>query len=319
MESLSLLGQFFIYLDSMIRVAVPLIMVALAGFMSERSGVTNIALEGKMLFGAFVAGTMAYYLGNLGTGFFTPHLAMLSAGIGGMLVGLLYAFFVIYLKANQIITATAINLLAMGMTPFLFKVFFNSTGQAGALDDAWKFKMSLKTFYFEGIGVRIDIPGFPIWFCLFLVLALCVWYYFTRSGLWMRFAGEHPKALETTGISVEKVRWFCLAASGFLAGLGGSVLVLYMTGMFTKGMSAGRGFLALAALIMGKWSPIGAVLACFLFAFVDVLQIPLQNVTVFDFKIPVQWVQMLPYLLTLFVLAGVVGKSRPPGAVGAKD
>jgi simple sugar transport system permease protein len=278
--------------NSTLRVSTPLIFAALGGLFSERSGVVNIALEGMMLVGAFGAavGTLATHSPWLGSG----------AGIvAGALLAVVYAFFVIRLRANQIVAGIAINMLALGLTPFLCKLRFDVTGQTPAIPLDERFQVA---------------PLYLSW----LAVALCwFWCRHTRSGLWTSFAGEHPEALDAAGIRVNRVRWAAVVMSGALAGMGGAALSIYLSSAFSRNMTAGRGFMALAALIFGKWKPVPAALACLLFGFADAVQIRLQGVPVWNGQpIPVQFIQILPYVVTMLVLAGFVGRSRPPKALG---
>lgn len=280
------------FLESTFRMATPLILAAQAGYLSERAGVVNIGLEGKMLLGAFVSASTAYYFQSSEIG--------LLMGIGaGALVGLLYAFFVLYTQSEQIVTGVALNLLAAGLTPFLCNSFFGSSGATPTLP----------------IEMRLGPNFFIIVWSIVIVLHL--WQKFTPSGLWHRVAGENPLALQTAGVSVLKLRWVSLAISGALCGLSGASLALFLSSGFSREMSAGRGFIAIAALILGKWRPLYAALACMLFALAESMQIRLQGVELQAGQtVPVQLIQILPYAVTLVVLAGFLGKVRAPGALG---
>jgi simple sugar transport system permease protein len=274
-----------------LRLATPLIFASMGGFMSERSGIVTVALEGFMLLGAFVGAVIGSSWGSawLGWGF---------AFFAGLLFGALYAFFVIELRANQIITGMAFNLLAMGVIPFLTKILYNSTGSTPAL-------LAKDRFSFE-----------PLVIAFLLVFALSLWLYRTRSGLWLQFAGEHPEALMAAGISTRKVRWAAVTLSGAFAAWGGASLSLFLASSYSPLMTGGRGFMALAALIFGKWKPVPTLLACLLFAFADAVQIRLQGVKFGEMEVPVQFVQILPYVVTIIALAGFIGKSPAPRALG---
>jgi simple sugar transport system permease protein len=216
-----------------------------------------------------------------------------------MLFAAFYAFFVIELRSDQIVAGTAMNMLAAGLTPFLAKALYGSSASTPSLP------LDLR-FQFE--------PMIAVWFCIFLVW---IWLKVTPSGLWVCFAGEHPKALDSAGIGVKAIRWVAVLFSGCLAGLGGASLSIFLASSFSRNMTAGRGFMALAALIFGKWKPIPTALACLLFGFSDALQIRLQGVVLWGTEpVPVQFIQILPYCVTIFVLAGVVGQSRAPKALG---
>lgn len=278
---------------STFRVSVPLVFTASGGILSERSGVINIALEGLMLIGAFTAASVAFFTHS-------PWLGALAGMAAGILLASIYALFVIQFRADQIVAGTAINLLAFGVTPLLAKVFFDSTGATPSLE------------------LHDRFGNEPLYLALFMVLAVAAWFKYSRLGLWLGFAGEHPEALSTAGIRVRRVRWFGVLASGALAGLGGVTLSIYLSSSFSRGMTAGRGFMALAALIFGKWKPIPTLFACLFFGLTDALQIRLQGVPIFgESPIPVQFIQILPYVFTVLVLAGFMGKSRPPKALGA--
>jgi general nucleoside transport system permease protein len=280
-------------LESTLRVSTPLIFAALGGMLSERSGVINIALEGMMLVGAFGAavGTLVTHSPWLGS----------SWGVGaGVLLAALYALFVIRFRANQIVAGTAINMLAVGITPFLCKIRYDVTGQTPAIPMDERFLSA------------------PLYLSWVLVIVCWVWMNYTRAGLWVSFAGEHPEALDAAGIRVNRVRWAAVLASGALAGMGGATLSVYLASAFSRNMTAGRGFMALAALIFGKWRPLPTALACVLFGFAEAAQIRLQGVSLGGGKpIPVQFIQILPYVVTVLVLAGFVGRSRAPKALGS--
>jgi simple sugar transport system permease protein len=277
---------------STLRVSTPLIFAALGGMFSERSGVVNIALEGMMLLGAFGAavGTLVTHSPWLGS----------ACGMGaGILLAALYGLFAIRLRANQIVAGTAINMLALGLTPFLCKILYDVTGSTPPIPIDQRFQAA------------------PLYLSWILVLVCWVWMKRTPSGLWISFAGEHPEALNAAGIRVNRVRWLAVLISGALAGMGGASLSIFLSSSFSRNMTAGRGFMALAALIFGKWKPVPTAIACLLFGFAEAVQIRLQGVSLWGSKpIPVQFIQILPYLVTILVLAGFVGHSRAPKAAG---
>jgi simple sugar transport system permease protein len=279
-------------LASTLRVSTPLLFAALGGMFSERSGVINIALEGMMLAGAFGAavGTLATHSPWLGSGF----------GIGaGVALSGIYGLFAIRLRANQIVAGTAINMLALGITPFLCKVLYDVTGSTPAIPIQERFQSA------------------PIWLAWLLVGICYLWLHHTRWGLWVSFAGENPEALNAAGIGVNRVRWFAVLASGALAGMGGASLSIFLSSSFSRNMTAGRGFMALAALIFGKWKPVPVGLACLLFGFAEAVQIRLQGVVLWGSDpVPVQFIQIVPYVVTILVLAGFVGTARPPKTLG---
>lgn len=279
---------------SSLRLATPLIFAALGGLLSERSGVINIALEGKMLFGAFMGAAVALYLAN-------PWAGFLGGALASAVLGSLYAFMTIRCQADQIIAGTAINMLAFGITPFLSKLFFDVTGSSPPLPLSGRFT-------FEPIVIA---------FCVTVLLALFL--RMTRGGLWLSMSGEHPEALEASGISVRTVRTWAIIAGSSLAGLGGACLSLFLASGYSRNMTAGRGFMALAALILGKWRPSLALIACLFLGAADSLQIRLQGKTLSNgVAIPSHLVQMLPYIATLILVAGFIGKSRAPSALGKK-
>jgi simple sugar transport system permease protein len=277
---------------SVARVSTPLVLAALGGLFSERAGVVNIALEGVMLFGGFAAAVAA-------ASFHSPWAGALAAVVAGVLASLFYGLFVIRWRSDQIVAGTAINLLAAGLTPFLMKAIYGSTTSTPSLALDLRFQSAPVWMAFLAVGLSA--------FCLRRL----------PFGLWIRFAGENPDALEAAGVSVTRTRWAALAVSGALAGLGGASLSIFLSSSFSRNMTAGRGFMALAALIFGKWRPVPAALACLLFGVFEAAQIRLQGVVLWgEDPVPVQFIQILPYLATLVVLAGFVGKSRAPKALG---
>jgi ABC-type uncharacterized transport system permease subunit len=278
--------------ESTLRVSTPLLFAALGGMLSERAGVVNIALEGLMLVGAFAAAAV-----TLST--HSPVLGLGGAVVAGVFLAAIYAFFVIELRSDQIVAGTAINMLAAGITPFLSKILYNSSTST------------------PNLPLDLRFQSAPVWAVWGLVGLSWLWMNYTPSGLWVRFAGEHPGALDSAGVRVKRVRWIAVLMSGCLAGLGGASLSIFLASSFTRNMTAGRGFMALAALIFGKWKPVPTALACLFFGFSDAIQIRLQGVVLWGTEsVPVQFIQILPYAVTILVLAGVVGRSRAPKALG---
>src|SRR5438105_12802730 len=279
-------------LSSTLRIATPLIFAALGGLFCERSGVTNIALEGMMLIGAFGAavGTLKLH---------SPWFGSACGAGAGISLAALYGLFAVRLRSNQVVAGMAINMLALGLTPFFCKILYDVTGSTPQIPFAQRFHTA---------------PLYLVW----LLVAICFfWLKYTRSGLRLKFAGENPEALEAAGVRVNRVRWMAVLLSGALAGMGGATLSIFLSSSFSRNMSAGRGFMALAALIFGKWKPVPTALACLLFGFAEAAQIRLQNQNLLGMgQVPVQVVQVLPYLVTVLVLAGFVGHSRPPKALG---
>ncbi|HEU4874688.1 MAG TPA: ABC transporter permease [Pyrinomonadaceae bacterium] len=289
---------------STIRLATPLVLAALGGLFSERSGVINIALEGKMLAGAFTAAAVTYAADTrLGMGAASPWVGLLGGMIAGLFIAVIYALSCIKFKSDQVVSGAAINILMIGMPGLLSGAFFLSSGSTPQIP-----KDHL-------------LPQSP-WFIAVVVLALVagIWYvlYKTPFGLRLRSVGENPEAADAAGVSVSRIRYSGVLLAGMLAGLGGAYLSIGQSSLFTRNMTAGRGFIALAALIFGKWRPVQTLLACLLFGFTEAVSIQMQGV----FKlpsgedIPVQFIQMVPYVLTIVVLAGFIGSSRPPRALG---
>jgi simple sugar transport system permease protein len=277
---------------STLRVSTPLIFAALGGWISERSGVINIALEGLMLMGAFGAAVCAHATGS-------PGLGALGGMAAGLLLAGIYAVSVISLRANQIVAGTAINMLAAGATPLFCNLLYDSTSGTPSLPASARFRSA------------------PIWLGYALMLAAWFWARSTRSGLRVRFAGENPEALAAAGVRVKRVRFLAVLASGALAGMGGASLSIFLSSSFSRDMTSGRGFIALAALVFGKWKPVPTVLACLLFGLADALQIRLQGVTLWGGEpVPVQFIQIFPYVLTMLILAGFVGNANAPKALG---
>lgn len=278
---------------SVCRFSAPLILAAMAGLYSERSGVIQIALEGFMLIGAFAAATAAYLSGQ-------GSLGILSAIMFGILAGILYGVMTIRVKADQIVAGTVMNMLAWGGIPVISKIMFDSTAGTPALP----------------MEARLA-DWIPIVLALIVVLLTSGLLKKTPFGLWLTVAGEKPEALRAVGISPALVRWCAVMIAGALAGLGGAVLSICLSSSYTRNMAAGRGFMALAALIIGKWRPFLALIGCLLFGVCEVAQLKLQDVVWPGIgEVPVQLVQIAPYALTLLLLAGVVGESLAPAALG---
>jgi simple sugar transport system permease protein len=277
------------FLAQVVRITIPYILAALGGCFSERSGVINIALEGKLLVGAFAAAVGAWSSDSALVG------ALCGAG-AGTLVAALYALCVIRFRADQIVSGVAINLMALGLTRYLLKLFFDSTSNSPPT---------------PGLGSNVlSSPFFAVALALIGLSYLLLQH--TRYGLRLRAVGDHPQAAESLGVAVQRVRLGAVLLAGGLVGLGGAWLEL-SSGAFVAEMSGGRGYIALAAVIMGSWRPLPAALACLLFGFADALQVNLQTV---DVGLPREFTQVLPYLLTMVVLAGAIGRARPPAALG---
>lgn len=302
-----------------IRLAIPLILGCLAGLWSERSGVVDIGLEGKMLVGAFGAAAVATLTGSVWLG--------LVAGVAAsVVVSLVHGYASIDQRANQIVSGTAINMVADGLTALLGNAIWFQGGRTPQLPDDSQFHDIVLPF--AGAIGKIPIVG-PIYeqlisghdlisYLAFALVPLTYWaLYRTRFGLRLRAVGENPAAVDTAGISVRRLRYGAVVICGVLVGLSGVYLALSQTGYFQPHMSAGRGFIALAALVFAKWRPWPALGACLLFGFLDALAIRLQGVEVPGVgEVPVEAVEALPYVLTVILLAGFIGKAVPPRASG---
>jgi len=280
-----------------IRSATPLIFAALGGMFSERSGVINIALEGLMLAGAFTAAVVTYESGNPFLGFFCGMLA-------GAVLALVYAIACIEFEADQVVAGFGINILMLGLPALLSSKLCDSAGSTEQIGKADQLP--------DVFGINIAS------FLAFLLVPVC-WYvlYKTPFGLRLRAVGENPAAADAAGVSVVRLRYTAVILSGVLAAAGGAYLSTGQSSLFTRAMTAGRGFIALAALILAKWRPVQVLLACLFFGFTEALTIPLSNYRLASGEtIPVQFVQIIPYVLTIIVLAGFIGLSRAPKALG---
>jgi len=280
------------FLTQMIRIAVPYLFAASGGVIAERSGIISLSLEGYMLTGAFSATLGAHYSGSAWIG-------VLAGMFGGLIFGLIHAVASIRYRADQVVTGIAINLLAIGVTRFFLKLAFASSSNSPRV---------------VGFGGNINAHGFDnplLWMGLLVAPVLAFLVYRTPFGLRVRAVGEHPAAASSLGIKTSLVQYVAVAISGILAALGGVFLALDQH-QFTDQMTAGRGFIAVAAVIFGRWDPVRAALACLLFAAAETLQIQLQG----NQLIPSQFIEMIPYALTIIALAGVVGRAVPPAALG---
>lgn len=286
-------------LFSAIRLATPLIYAALGGLFSERSGVINIALEGLMLAGAFTAAVATYQLHN-------PYLGLMCGMGAGAVLALIYAIAVIKFQADQVVAGMAINFLMIGLPALISGAVYDSSGSTPQIDKAEQLPN-----YFNNLSIASII--------VFLLVPL-VWYvlYKTPFGLRLRAVGENPEAADAAGVNVVRLRYVAVTISGVLAAAGGAYLSTGQSSLFTRNMTAGRGFIALAALILSKWRPVPALLACLFFGFTEALTIGLQGVYKMPSgeDIPVQFIQIIPYVLTIIVLAGFIGLSRAPKALG---
>ncbi len=290
-------------LASSLRLATPLIFCALAGVLSERAGVIDIGLEGKMLFAAFAAAAVGVVSGSW-------PLAMLAAVAVACALSALHGFACVTYQGNQVITGLAINIIAAGLTVVLGIAWFKQGGQTPQVPDAVRFKELF----------NIPLLGQNALVYVALVLVFVVWWllFRTRFGLRLRAVGENPAMVDAAGVSVAGTRYLALMGNGVLCGLAGCYLVLAQNAAFAPHMTAGRGFMALAAMIFGKWHPVGALWACLLFGFLDAAAIRLQGVVLPGVgEVPVQLIQALPYLMTVILLAGFIGKAVAPRALGS--
>ncbi|MDB5472704.1 MAG: transporter permease [Devosia sp.] len=305
-------------LDATIRLSTPLLLACLAGLYSERAGLFDIGLEGKMLAAAFAAGAVAAISGSAWLGL----LAGMAVSLG---TALLQGVAAITLKGNQLIAGVAINMLAAGMTTFLGQTWFAQGGRTPPLGEGGRFT-TIDLPFASGLG-GVPILG-PIYadlisghyilvYIAFAMVAVTAYVlYRTRFGLRLRAVGENPKAVDTAGISVVALRYQAIIITGLLCGLAGAYFSIAQGSGFGNNMTAGKGYIALAALIFAKWKPVPAMFTCLLFGFLDALQIRLQSARLFDIEIPVQAIQALPYILTVVLLAGFIGKAVGPKAGG---
>ena len=284
------------FVAQVLRIVVPYLFAAAGGVLSERAGLIALTLEGYMLIGAFCAAIASFYAGS-------PWVGVVAAGAGGIAFALLYAVGSVRFRANQVVIGIAINLLAIGLTRFLLRLAFDSSSNSPRVPGFMVAE--------SGGGFMALVLNPLVWGGLLVIPAVAWLLYRTPFGLRVRSVGEHPEAAKSVGVRVPRVRYLAAALSGLLAGLGGAYLALDQH-QFTDGMTAGRGFIALAATIFGRWDPLRAGLACLLFAAAETFQIRLQGAQV----IPSQFVEMIPYLLTIVALAGVVGRAVPPAALG---
>jgi len=287
-----------------VALAAPLLFAAVGEVISERAGVINIELEGMMLVGAFTGIWGAYLSGNVWVGF-------LAAGIGGLIIAVVHGVTCFVFLANQVVSGVVLNILALGLTSFGLDAVFSST-----------LNRSVGTLERVRIPLLADIPLIgPALFSqrltvyLAFLLVPAAWWMLNRTsvGLAVKAAGERPDAAEALGVRVMRVRWVSLLTCGVLAGVGGGQLTLAGLGFFTPNVTAGRGFIALAAVVFGKWNPVGAAAAVMLFATFDAFQIRAQALGV---DLPYQLLVSLPYLATLVALAGLLRRMRPPAALG---
>jgi len=313
------LTGFFAILDATLRVSTPLILAAMAGLFSERSGIVDISLEGKMLAAAFAAAAVAAVTGS-------AWLALLLGIVVGIALALVHGFACITHRGNQVVSGLAINILASGLTVVLGIAWFSQGGQTPALGNEARF-MPLELPFAEAaksvpvIGQFYSdvVSGHNILVYVAWLAVFGTWWvvYRTRFGLRLRAVGENPLAVDTAGLSVSGLRYAAVAICGGLSGIAGAYLSTAQNASFVREMTAGQGYIALAALIFGKWRPVPALLACLMFGFLDAVAIRLQGVVLPVIgEVPVQAIQALPYVLTVILLAGFIGRATAPKAVG---
>ncbi len=305
-------------LDSTVRLATPLLLACLAGLFSERSGIFDIGLEGKILISAFFSAALAVITGSVWIGLLAGIASsMVLAGIHGLAS--------ITFRGNQLISGVAINFLAAGLTVLVAEAWFRQGGRTPALTgDArfapieWPLSGVIDGIPVIGPIYSELVSGHTILVYVALLAVVASWYvlFRTRFGLRLRAVGENPAAVDTAGISVVRMRYTAVAICGLLTGLAGAYLATGLAAGFVKDMSAGRGFIALAALIFSKWRPWPALGACLLFGFLEAVGNRYQNIDIAGFILPVQFMQALPYILTVVILAGFVGRAIPPRAGG---
>ena len=306
-------------LASTLRLATPLIFCALAGLFSERSGVVDIGLEGKMLFAAFAAGAAGALYGS-------TTLAVLAAVGVAVALSWMHGLACVSHRGDQVVSGVAINIIAAGLTVVLGIAWFAQGGQTPAVTAA----VRIQALFPDAPAALAGIPWLgplvgvgllshnPMVYLAVGLVPLSWWVLFrTRFGLRLRAVGENPQMVDAAGVSVARMRYLALTLNGALCGLAGSYLVLAQSANFSPNMTAGRGFMALAALIFGRWNPVGALWACLLFGFLDAAAILMQGVKLpLVGEVPVQIIQALPYVLTVVLLAGFIGKAVAPKALG---
>lgn len=315
----ALLHTILTTLDATLRVSTPLILCAMAGLFSERSGIIDISLEGKMLSAAFAAGAIAALTGS-------PWIALAGAMFVSILLALVHGFACITHRGDQVVSGLAINVLASGLTIVLGIAWFSQGGQTPALDAAARFMplelpfvSALSKIPYVGQAYETVISGHNLLVYIALLSVPITWWvvYQTRFGLRLRAVGENPLAVDTAGISVSRLRFSAVAICGLLCGIAGTYLAIAQNAAFAREMTAGQGYIALAAMIFGKWRPLPAMLACLMFGFLDAVSIRLQGIVLPVIgEVPVQFIQALPYILTVVLLAGFIGRAIAPKSIG---
>lgn len=298
---MSTLGTF---LEGTIRTATPLAFAALGETVTERAGVINIGLEGAIIAGAF-GGFVAAGIAGTWVGF-------AGAGVAGVLIALVFAVFTIRLRADQIISGTAISLLSLGLTATLYRKAYGATGAALSIPTMEAVALPWLSST-PVIGSALFVQP-PITYLLYVLVPAVWWWMFrTHAGLALRATGEDSRAASAAGISVRRVQFLAIIFGGLLGGIAGGVLVIAQSGSFAEGMSSGRGFIAIAVVVLGRWHPLGVIAAALVFAAGSALQYLFQAM---GWPVPYQAFLALPYVLTLLGLAGIAGKTTAPGALG---
>ncbi|MCT4607350.1 MAG: ABC transporter permease [Marinisporobacter sp.] len=294
-------------LGTTLMYATPLIFAALGGVISENSGVVNIGLEGMMTLGALMGATVGYFTGN-------PWLGFLCAGLAGGFLAVLHAIASVTFGADQVVSGIAINFLGPGIALFLSRIFFEGATMTKSIDLDSKMPRPLDGIFAQNSFFDLVFNQYATVYIAF-ILVFVIWYvlYKTRIGLRIRAVGEHPKAADTLGINIYKIRYLSVILSGIFAGFGGASMSLAVVSNFRPTLISGQGFIALAAMIFGKWKPQGAMWACLLFGAAQGLVVFLGGTAI---EISSQILAMLPYIITLVILVGFVGKSAGPAASG---
>lgn len=299
-----MLSSIVVVLGITLMYSTPLIFGAMAGVLSERAGVINLGIEGMMVVGAFTGAAVAYYSGN-------PWIGFLMAGLTGGLLALLLAIAAVSFKADQTIVGISLNLIGPGLALFLCRLFFDGATMSQPIPEKLPKIFGDNAFagtVFSNLNEEVTVV-------IALLVTAVLWFvlYKTKWGLRIRSVGEHPAAADTLGVNVSLTRYVCVIISGILAGLGGGSMTLALVSQFTPTVISGQGFIALAAVIFGKWTPFGAYGACLLFGFAQALVVMLGGG---KFSIPTEILSMLPYVLTIIVLVIFVGRSAAPKADG---
>ncbi len=304
----TILSNLALIIGTTLMYSTPLIYTSLGGVLSENSGVINIGLEGMMVIGAFAGAAIGYFAGD-------PWIAFIGAGIAGGLFGLLHAFACVTFGANQVVSGIAVNFLGIGIALFLSRILFEGATMTKSIALDNKMPRPLNGVFPEGsiLNIIFDNQYATVYLAFLMVLFIWFFMYKTKYGLRLRSVGEHPTAADTLGIKVMRIRYFAVIMSGVFAGFGGAAMSLAIVSNFRPTLISGHGFIALAAMIFGKWKPQGALLACLLFGGAQGLAVFLGQ---FDFEISTQLISMLPYVITIVVLIGFVGKSAAPSADG---